>query len=496
MTQRNDAVVGKKTLILFESDSQSLLHQLEEIRKAIGHLLDQHIEGLNNDSISLVAEQYPFMILSQASHPAVQFGDQQGDKVLFDLNSFFRGCVILANANPLQALDNLLSSHVIPSARRKDDAESVNYLSTIIDNSAKWSAAQSYNIIPNVLSYWSSDYSYDPRPSSTEEDKPVDIEVIRTNWYGRGQRRIFRFYSDHFERIEPSGSVQNKQVVKASFLYSNIDKISIENRTELIISFLHTDEAQYISSRDCDIIAAIITARLPINNTITIVRNLAAVKSVVLKLPETVTDMKEIRWSKHSQILSIYDGQQWHAVDLEVVSPFIMGASGYIGWDGSESSTSSSDKAVIQFCTVEVQTNPVDLTVINNNFTCNNKQQIVEYPVDQATGIRCEQSGIIAEVIHSSDKAYLFTCAIPQFYNNWRVQNMGVAMQDIAWGSPVISSDGRYVAISLPNASPRGCGAILIHRVQAKLFIVEDSSEQRTNNVLFNSKRTMARDTL
>jgi hypothetical protein len=33
----------------------------------------------------------------------------------------------------------------------------------------------------------------------------VDIAVIRSNWYGRNQKRIYRFYGNYFDRVDPQG---------------------------------------------------------------------------------------------------------------------------------------------------------------------------------------------------------------------------------------------------------------------------------------------------
>lgn len=50
------------------------------------------------------------------------------------------------------------------------------------------------------------------------------------------QKRIYRFYDDRFERVDPQGSQTGGEIVKSSFRYEDILEISLENSQDLTIT--------------------------------------------------------------------------------------------------------------------------------------------------------------------------------------------------------------------------------------------------------------------
>jgi len=70
--------------------------------------------------------------------------------------------------------------------------------------------------------------------NSSQLQKSIDFQVIRTNWYYRRQIRILRFGATSYFRIDPS----NNQV-KEEFPYVNIAQVKIQSPTSFVIVFLN-----------------------------------------------------------------------------------------------------------------------------------------------------------------------------------------------------------------------------------------------------------------
>jgi len=80
----------------------------------------------------------------------------------------------------------------------------------------------------------------------------IDIEVVRTNWYWRHQRRVYRFAETSFMRLGTDGTV------KDTFDYDTVKEIIFTDHYNIIIKFTNNKEPQYIRSARSYEIARII----------------------------------------------------------------------------------------------------------------------------------------------------------------------------------------------------------------------------------------------
>jgi len=87
----------------------------------------------------------------------------------------------------------------------------------------------------------------------------LDFEAIRTNWYGRTQKRVYRFTCDNFYRLDSS-----KKIVKCTFHYDNIKELKVTDGRYLVIKF--HDKSQYghetLETPFVDVVKEIITKRI------------------------------------------------------------------------------------------------------------------------------------------------------------------------------------------------------------------------------------------
>ncbi|KYQ96852.1 hypothetical protein DLAC_04158 [Tieghemostelium lacteum] len=112
----------------------------------------------------------------------------------------------------------------------------------------------SYGLISNRWNPWSS-------PSTpVDEVEPLDdshfeCEVVRTNWYGRGQLRNYRFTPKAIYRLCDNA-------IRTTLFYNQIKELVITDKKNIIIKF-KDDEDQYIQAIDSDInkIVEIVTSR-------------------------------------------------------------------------------------------------------------------------------------------------------------------------------------------------------------------------------------------
>jgi len=86
----------------------------------------------------------------------------------------------------------------------------------------------------------------------------IEIEVIRTNWLYRAQKRIFKFTDVHFIRIQPENGHH-----KDTFLYPEVSEIQFTNTSNLVIKFNNGKEAQYLNTPRASEIVDIIHRRNP-----------------------------------------------------------------------------------------------------------------------------------------------------------------------------------------------------------------------------------------
>jgi glutaredoxin len=79
-------------------------------------------------------------------------------------------------------------------------------------------------------------------PEKVEVEGVVDFPCIRTNWYWRHQKRVYRFTPKNWYRIDPT------LLVKDVFSYQDVKSIIETDQLNMIISFESRKEPQYIRS--------------------------------------------------------------------------------------------------------------------------------------------------------------------------------------------------------------------------------------------------------
>jgi len=97
----------------------------------------------------------------------------------------------------------------------------------------------------------------DTKSSYTPNPDDVEIEVIRTNWLWRNQKRIFRFSTKKFMRLLP----ENKEI-KEIFDYGDVQEIILRGKNNIVIMFRNGIEAQYLQSLQCQRIKDLIIDRV------------------------------------------------------------------------------------------------------------------------------------------------------------------------------------------------------------------------------------------
>jgi len=97
----------------------------------------------------------------------------------------------------------------------------------------------------------------DTKTSNTQNPADIEIEVIRTNWLWRNQKRIFRFTTKKFMRLLP----ETKEI-KETFDYGDIQEIILRGKNNIVIMFRNGMEAQYLQSLQCQRIKEIILDRV------------------------------------------------------------------------------------------------------------------------------------------------------------------------------------------------------------------------------------------
>jgi hypothetical protein len=161
--------------------------------------------------------------------------------------SFFRGCVLLGThfhhfftntQYSTEDKDLMRSVREMSLETKREGSEQIEVgpVSNAIENTVK-TLRWGYNY---AYSYLYPNKSTEAPPAKnevfeTEGKSYEEVTVLRKNWYGRTQKRIYRFYDEFFQRIDPNGAVDGSELVKATYKYSDVAKITIENSTDLVI---------------------------------------------------------------------------------------------------------------------------------------------------------------------------------------------------------------------------------------------------------------------
>ena len=61
----------------------------------------------------------------------------------------------------------------------------------------------------------------------------VDITVLRSNWYGRHQKRIYRFYTNYFDRVDPQGTTHIGKNFSPSFRIRLVSSMFVQTPSYL-----------------------------------------------------------------------------------------------------------------------------------------------------------------------------------------------------------------------------------------------------------------------
>eukprot|EP01119_Soliformovum_irregulare_P016574 TRINITY_DN4818_c0_g1_i2.p1 TRINITY_DN4818_c0_g1~~TRINITY_DN4818_c0_g1_i2.p1 ORF type:complete len:505 (+),score=156.50 TRINITY_DN4818_c0_g1_i2:209-1723(+) len=356
--QQSTTISTKTLMVLFEKNCNDV--QMESVRsllnifaieKKIPHedmvLAKVHPEAVLLKSTKLVEKGFPMAYFIQSKkflgvHEIMGSSAKVDDLVavprtpeaIDGLTTFFRGCEVIENPDLVEALQMAIVSKDAEASNLKLD---IGLTSKVIDStiwSVKWGVNSAWNYTSSLLgSYGPEGEERKSKLDSSSEPpasigNPIDIEVIRTNWYSRPQRRIYRFHESHFERIDPEGSLQKGEEIKASFKYSDVSQISIENSNELIINFHDARlEAQYLNctSGDANRLVNIICTRSPWTSSVSVLRNLE-IKMKKLKVSTVVIDpvipafpMGTPRWKKDGLAIAYQDEISWKYFDLETL---------------------------------------------------------------------------------------------------------------------------------------------------------------------------------
>jgi len=95
----------------------------------------------------------------------------------------------------------------------------------LIDNFLEF--GQTISSYFNPFAWWKS-YFHIP----AEQSQPIlTVNVVHTNWYGRNQRRTFKFFPETFQRLHPNGDV------RAKYGYEEIKNLKLLKPTCLVIEY-------------------------------------------------------------------------------------------------------------------------------------------------------------------------------------------------------------------------------------------------------------------
>jgi len=118
------------------------------------------------------------------------------------------------------------------------------------------------NTISNYLSWNSGNKMINP-PKEYKDEKGVsyvEFEVTQTNWYWRQQKRILRFASDKFFRLNPE-----TRELRAAHKYSAIEKIT-RNGNDMTLFFKDSSPPEYYQSNDLNSILFVLNSKTALNH--------------------------------------------------------------------------------------------------------------------------------------------------------------------------------------------------------------------------------------
>lgn len=410
------------------------------------------------------------------------------------LRSFFRGCEMLVNPNIMEALSSFQDHRMI----RASPSMEVGYTSQIIENSlwtVKWAASSAWS---SLTSYYSTPTLEEPPKKEDDEEKTngktIDVDVVKTNWYGRTQRRIYRFHEKYFERIDPIGSLHSTDLVKATFSYSDVDHLSIENGNDLTIFFVKDDRStQWIHTIEANRIAAIIRARTPLAKPLPhIIRNLESkmMKQAIFTLKIVVPNGKISgypRWSRDGLRIAYHDESSeirdpYRIIDLETLEISSKEeANLYDVVNATERFVKRSSASLVGVSTGKHAAASAE--TISKDFY-DYAVHMVAYA--DAFGCKTMHAGLIAETIDSaSGNCAVFVTKAKEFSGQWKLRDQKLFLFDNKGGAPVCSPDGKYVAFIEQNTS-----SIIVQKIgdlrAESVAMMETEETTNPDSVLFD----------
>eukprot|EP01114_Cavostelium_apophysatum_P020869 TRINITY_DN7118_c0_g1_i1.p1 TRINITY_DN7118_c0_g1~~TRINITY_DN7118_c0_g1_i1.p1 ORF type:complete len:633 (-),score=143.17 TRINITY_DN7118_c0_g1_i1:36-1934(-) len=422
------------------------------------------------------------------------------------LRSFFRGCELLLNSDVMEALSPFQEVNKrSQSGSTSAEDVSVSYASQLIENSlwkVKWVASSAWSSLHNY--YGGGGGNNEEKTSEVKREPPkgnsraiIDIPVVKTNWYGRSQKRIYRFHGHFFERIDPQGKDDGTEIVKATFDYSEVDRLELENGQDLSVFFSKKEKAtQWMKTPEANRIAAIIRSRVPMSQNLPrITRNLEmkmsklGVFTLRLNVGGGISGFP--RWSRDGLRLAFQDSSlnapnNWKVIDLEQVHDIAKEECNlYDVVNKTEEYLKRQSAGTVGFYATSAPSIPSE-TVTRDFYD----YSVHMVPYSDAFGCRTVHGGIVSEIIDSATgNCSLFVTKSGKFGGQWRLRDQKLQLFDNKGGAPVCSPDGKYVAFVEKNSE-----AIVIHRIgdipTETLSLMEasdDPSWSDPENVIFDA---------
>jgi len=119
------------------------------------------------------------------------------------------------------------------------------------------------NTISNYLSWNSVGNKMVNPPKEYKDEKGisyVEFEVTQVNWYWRQQKRILRFASDKFFRLNPE-----TRELRAVHKYSSIEKIN-RNANDMTLYYNDNSQPEYYQSNDLNSILFVLNSKTALNH--------------------------------------------------------------------------------------------------------------------------------------------------------------------------------------------------------------------------------------
>jgi len=190
-----------------------------------------------------------------------------GDQVIGTVEELY-GCELSGKLGDLLKNENLIVSSIVLGNKddiKTDTADDPEKLELgVFDqwiNAAEWTIKGMSNGVWSTWQYVRKGSDAANQPEKKElnyvlQPNDVEIEVIRTNWLWRNQKRVFRFTAKKFMRIIP-----DTKEIKETFEYTDVQELIMRGKNNMVIVFRNGIESQYLQSLQCQKIKELILDR-------------------------------------------------------------------------------------------------------------------------------------------------------------------------------------------------------------------------------------------